>query len=852
MDKNKNIQKIKKSLTKNLKQIKKEFSKKKIKLLKFVEKEKKIINWNKISFYSIIILIFILFFGFWRYNLGSAKGFIKIFPQVAQGNFQNLNEILTLDNIETNNINSFNKNNSVFPEGFMQENMYSFEVNLKTEDLTIVLPNPSENVNPDTSTTTTTTLGSTEIIPVTTTTTLLLENSEVTTTTTIPSETTTITVPNTTTTTLAPDTTTTVPSEPTAFKKAKPFAVFLKSIYKNTNLLGLVSELVSDVIETTEEKNFSSLSKEIILSGFVLPELLEDEVLTQFSDQKNTQDILNVKLGLSFANKHFDPNTDATLTIDIFNRNSWTKAETIELKEDISNGFIGSYYYIGLGNINSVQDIEELKVKLTYHTSNSNEKDRLYIDSSWIEVAIDSDLEAIINDNVLEVENKLFTKNEDFYDFDQEIIITIPKEQSKIKKIYKETIIIENNIIEINKNQTIVIDTTTTTIPSETTTVTPPETTTTLDSNTAVVDSSTTTDTTNPPESQPAETTPVDNVESVPEPAPIPESPTPPPEAPAPSSEPAPSESPTSWIKKVLSFFSRSSKKLLASLADLAEETTTVETTLPVETTTTTNDTTTSTTLVTTTTLPLEAPVDSTTTSTTPDSATTTTISTASDTTTTLPLEVSIGSTTNTSTPSIIPDDPLVIREDLVAMNKFKIRSAILLTPNRRAFRNNITIDENPTEYIITIKQGPALIPGDYQLMIKYKDSNEFYRHFINFTWGGSIIKEIVMQEGNRCFFVNDKSNNQFVYVQIRSGENYFYNLKIRDLKIADNSPIGFIDNILFFLNEDNNMQGFDTLANLLFSQTLESGQDNYFNIKDKKYLITINNETISFTLQTN
>lgn len=48
----------------------------------------------------------------------------------------------------------------------------------------------------------------------------------------------------------------------------------------------------------------------------------------------------------------------------------------------MSNGHIGSYYYIELGAINSVQDIEELKVKITYLSSSPVDSDRLYIDSS--------------------------------------------------------------------------------------------------------------------------------------------------------------------------------------------------------------------------------------------------------------------------------------------------------------------------------------------------------------------------------------------------------------------------------------------------------------------------------------
>ncbi|HRZ29740.1 MAG TPA: hypothetical protein P5052_03225 [Candidatus Paceibacterota bacterium] len=78
-------------------------------------------------------------------------------------------------------------------------------------------------------------------------------------------------------------------------------------------------------------------------------------------------------------------------------------------------------------------------------------------------------------------------------------------------------------------------------------------------------------------------------------------------------------------------------------------------------------------------------------------------------------------------------DNSLVIGEELVAMDNFKLRSAILLTPDRKSYRNNISIDENEKEYIITIHHGPKLIPGKYQLMIKYRDNQELYKHVIDF-----------------------------------------------------------------------------------------------------------------------
>jgi hypothetical protein len=265
--------------------------------------------------------------GFWRYSLISAKAFIKIFPKTAEGNFRNLNEILTLDNTEFGNINSFNKNNSVFPFDFMQENIYSFEVNLKPEDQTIVLPTNTNEGVVESTTTTSTTLGNTEIIntPTTlesTTTTIPATTTTIdTTTTTINDTTTTIETTTTTLATTIDTTTTTLAEQVSRIKVIEPILSFINHNFKNISLLGYVSELVSNVLETTEQQNKKPLGAEIILSGFVLPELLEDEVLTQFSDVKHEEDILNAKLGLSFANKHFSKDTDANLTIEVLGNN---------------------------------------------------------------------------------------------------------------------------------------------------------------------------------------------------------------------------------------------------------------------------------------------------------------------------------------------------------------------------------------------------------------------------------------------------------------------------------------------------------------------------------------------------
>lgn len=79
-------------------------------------------------------------------------------------------------------------------------------------------------------------------------------------------------------------------------------------------------------------------------------------------------------------------------------------------------------------------------------------------------------------------------------------------------------------------------------------------------------------------------------------------------------------------------------------------------------------------------------------------------------------------------------DNSLVAREESVAMQNFKIRSAILTSPDRRKFRNNISISENEKEYIITIKHGPELVPGKYNLIVKYQEQDGYFMDSFDFV----------------------------------------------------------------------------------------------------------------------
>lgn len=236
----------------------------------------------------------------------------------------NIDKILTLSNSENADINVFSQKNSAYPVDFMKENIYSFEVNLKPEDLTTVLP--SEEIVEIVTTTTTTLLGSTEIkegeelqtssedesiVLEETTTTTTLEQEETTTTTTLENSTET-----TTTTTL--EESANVENQTSKIKTLKPILSFVNKYFKNNKLLGSISGIASNIVDTIDGEQNISVNGEVVLSGFVLPELLEDDVLTQFDDHKKGNEVLNVKLGISLASRHASQSSKVILDVEVF------------------------------------------------------------------------------------------------------------------------------------------------------------------------------------------------------------------------------------------------------------------------------------------------------------------------------------------------------------------------------------------------------------------------------------------------------------------------------------------------------------------------------------------------------
>ncbi len=74
--------------------------------------------------------------------------------------------------------------------------------------------------------------------------------------------------------------------------------------------------------QISEPSNIEAeIAKSIIISNFLVPELLEDEMSTQFVNQpKAKKEILNIKLGMSFANQA-SVSSDSILIVEIFHKN---------------------------------------------------------------------------------------------------------------------------------------------------------------------------------------------------------------------------------------------------------------------------------------------------------------------------------------------------------------------------------------------------------------------------------------------------------------------------------------------------------------------------------------------------
>ncbi len=905
------------------------------------------INPHKVIFIGTIVFLFILFFGVWQYTFLSAHGFIKIFPQTVEGDFENIGEVLFLKNNENASIRSFGRSNSTFPFVFMKDNIYSFEITehrrierseeKKVEDLEY-FDETSKEEN--------------EILPTTTT----IEKKATTTT-------------STTTTTLEKIEEALVEEvdgeikeeflieedlfseeakieeenkeeeeKVSIFRQLKLANLFRDSFlnaFKGNSLVNLVANVAQKASQS--ESIETDITKTMILSNFSVPELLQDELSSQFVGKKQAKkEILNIKLGLSLANE-IKVDSESKLIIEAFNKNEWILLEEISLNKNISNALLGSYYYVGLGNINTTEDLEELKIRISYNKKGINLEERFYLDSVWVEVAVNSFVENIIGANVREIANDLFVEFEKFYNFNEIISLRVSKEQIIMVDVFKEDYTVRENIIEtsgsdIQPTQTIVKDEIEDQEEKESLSEG-------LDIEEGLseekkekIDSIGKKEQVNDKQSKDEESDEQQeekenaliekNTEKdlpAEEPATQEESPAKEIGEPAVPESPEVSESSTNEgavveesigegtalniFRRIISNLRKISQRMIASVRVLfvesGEEKGVQEDEEPaiVETTTTVAETTTTTIVATTTTLSEkteeeveEAEKENDLIEEQTDKLAEEGKNEESGQEDVLTKKEEIDEKED----QVADKDPkakevleekdeekkkaspqkgidltsrfekqesaspeLIARREVKPLLDFKIRGAILFSHDRKTFRNNIKIFENKDEYFISIEQGPDLMPGEYTLVIKYQNKNDLYFDKIEFTWGGEIIKQEKIDEKNEYFVLKElspskeeeeeSSFNLNLYLKTKIDENKYSISKINGEIALKNETTGFFENILFFFDSEEVLNGYNMSTGASFSQSFDRVKLNTFSLNGQKYIITEVDNNIIF-----
>lgn len=161
---------------------------------------------------------------------------------------------------------------------------------------------------------------------------------------------------------------------------------------------------------------------------------------------------------------------------------------------------------------------------------------------------------------------------------------------------------------------------------------------------------------------------------------------------------------------------------------------------------------------------------------------------------------------------------------------------------------------ENDSEFIIDFGKIKDFSPGIYTLKLSV---NQSLIAEVNFVWGGKPLKTYEL--GKKKIFIlskNNEDNNQELWLESRDDD------RINREKIAStqtdssdrwpikiNSPIGFLENNIFWLSVDGQaIVGYDMVSNMYFSQTLER-QNNNITIQSQSYRILIDDKGIDFVL---
>jgi len=129
---------------------------------------------------------------------------------------------------------------------------------------------------------------------------------------------------------------------------------------------------------TTSTPAAELVEKTLELSGFNLTD-----------ESRKAENIINARLLVSLAGQG---EAGDKLAIDYFKQNSWQNLAELNLENEISNVLNGSYFLYTLPTFEDWQDIASLKVKFTYRTDNPNSNPKIYLDSLWLEMEIQTDV----------------------------------------------------------------------------------------------------------------------------------------------------------------------------------------------------------------------------------------------------------------------------------------------------------------------------------------------------------------------------------------------------------------------------------------------------------------------------
>jgi hypothetical protein len=184
--------------------------------------------------------------------------------------------------------------------------------------------------------------------------------------------------------------------------------------YSGIILPNIDGDSFSEIQDKAAEKNPTIFTKELsaIYSGFSIPQ--------------GKGELQKIKIGFSFASMGKENEDDEIIVFWSLNGESWNSASEFVLNKTYSNKDNGGYFYADIfnssdyssGAILNWEDIQNIKVKFSYLTNNSEEDYvSFFLDAVWLEVEVvnnKENLEKGGNDRIKFLSDKKdFKRNEE-------------------------------------------------------------------------------------------------------------------------------------------------------------------------------------------------------------------------------------------------------------------------------------------------------------------------------------------------------------------------------------------------------------------------------------------------------